>query len=104
MGAAAVHVQPLAVRDGLFQLFLDLCLGFTQHILNFLLPSRWVIEGRVDPLPPAILPFADTALAIGAFLPPPSSLLSCQLTDLLFVLVFKVVRGGWSACNSCWMP
>ena len=92
MGAAAVHVQPLTVRNGLFQLLLDLRLGLPQYILDFLLPGRRIIGGRVEPLLPAILPFADTALAVGAFLPHSSSLLSRQLTRPLFVLVFKVVR------------
>ena len=92
MGATAVHVQPLTVCDDLFQLLFDLRLGLSQNILNFLLPGRRVIGGRVEPLPPAILPFADTAFAVGTFLPHLSSLFSCQLTGPLFVLVFKVVR------------
>ena len=92
IGAAAVHVQPLAVRNGLFQLLLDLRLGLPQYILNFLLPGRRVIGGRVESLPPAVLALADAAFSVGAFLSHLSSLPSCQLTGPLFVLVFKVVR------------
>lgn len=92
MGTAAVHVQPLTVRDGLFRLLLDLRLSLPQYILNFLLPSLRVIGGRVESLPPAILPFTTAALAVDTFLPHPSSLPSCQLTGPLFIFVFKVVR------------
>ena len=92
MGAAAVHVQPLTVCDGLFQLLLDLRLGLPQYILDLLLPGRRVIGSRVKPLLPAILPFADAAFSVSSFLPHPSSLLSCQLTGPLLVLIFKVVR------------
>ena len=92
MGAAAVHVQPLTVRNGLFQLLLDLRLGLPQYILDLLLPGRRVIGSRVKPLLPAILPFADAAFSVSSFLPHLSSLLSCQFTGSLFVLVFKVVR------------
>ena len=92
VGAATVHIQSLTVRDGLFQFLLDLRLSLSQDILNFLLPGRRVIGGRVESLPSTIFPFADTALAVGAFLPHSSSLLSRQLTRPLFVLVFKVVR------------
>ncbi|CAN3997325.1 anaerobic ribonucleoside-triphosphate reductase activating protein, partial [Dysosmobacter welbionis] len=88
VGAAAIHVQPLTVCDGLFQLLLDLRLGLPQDILDLLLPGRRVIGGRVEPLPPAILPFADAALAVGALLPHPSSLLSRQFTGPLFILIF----------------
>lgn len=92
VGTATVHVQPLTVRDGLFQLLLDLRLGLPQYILDFLLPGRRVIGGRVESLLSTILPFADAAFSVSSFLPHPSSLLSCQLTGPLLALVFKVVR------------
>ena len=46
VGPAAVHIQPLAVRDGLFQLFFDLRLGLAQHVLELLLSGFRVIIER----------------------------------------------------------
>ena len=96
VGAAAVHVQPLAVRDGLFQLLLDLRLSLSQDILDLLLPGRRVIGGRVESLPPAILPFADAALAVSSFLP--------HLSSLLSPVHRPAVRPRFQSCTAAGLP
>ena len=50
------------------EFFLDLRLGFAQHVFDKPFPGLWVIPGGVPALPPAILPLADIAFSVGPFL------------------------------------
>ena len=62
------HIELAAGLYGLFQLFFDLCLGLAQDILVDRLAGLRVATCRVSPLPPAVFPLADVALAVGPFL------------------------------------
>ena len=103
VGAAAVHIQPLAVRNGLFQLLLNLRLGLPQYILDLLLPGRRVIGGRVEPLPPTSFRLRMLPSPLARFFPtyhlsfPASSQARCSSS-------FSKLYGGWSSSSSCWIP
>ena len=62
------QVQRLGFFNGSLQLFLDLCLGFAQHIFVDSLAGLRVMPRRVPSLPAAVLAFSNAAFTVGSFL------------------------------------
>lgn len=67
MVLSAAHVQTGMLLLDLRQLFLDLCLDFTEDILDNPLTGFGIAARRAPPLPTAALTLADIALTLCPF-------------------------------------
>ena len=61
------HVDALGILNGLFQLVLDLGLGFTEDVFDDALAGIGMVPCGIATFPAAILSLSDVALAVGAF-------------------------------------